>query len=218
MPPLWQDITNELGISTEDLNYGYATAYGSLTIACVLFIPLSVTFGRRPVYLATSLIMIASAAWMGCLQTTADVLGSNFMSGIAGAVNEALFNVTVRTLIQLLGYELMSRKICDLFFVHQRGTMTGIYLMVVILGVSVIVDGEVAELTVDNNFLDISCSCCSWLHCRISRLAMGLLVLHHSHGCYICGHASGIGGNKVRAEHDPWTAHRWISRSRPEPA
>jgi MFS family permease len=118
MPPLWQDITDELGITTENLNYGYATAYGSLTVACVIFIPLSINFGRRPVYLMTSLIMIASAAWMGCMKTTADVLGSNFLSGIAGAVNEALFNMTI----------------CDLFFVHQRGTMTGIYLMVVILG------------------------------------------------------------------------------------
>ena len=118
MPPLWQDITNELGITTENLNYGYATAYGSLTVACVFFIPLSINFGRRPVYLMTSLIMIASATWMGCMKTTADVLGSNFLSGIAGAVNEALFNMTI----------------CDLFFVHQRGTMTGIYLMVVILG------------------------------------------------------------------------------------
>lgn len=118
LPPLWQDITNELGITTENLNYGYATAYGSLTIACLIFIPLSINFGRRPVYLLTSLIMIASAAWMGCLRTTADVIGSNFLSGIAGAVNEALFNMTI----------------CDPFFVHQRGTMTGTYLIVVILG------------------------------------------------------------------------------------
>jgi MFS family permease len=94
---LWQDITDELGITTENLNYGYATAYGSLTIACVIFIPLSINFGRRPVYLATSLIMIASAAWMGLMKTTGDAIGSNFLSGIAGAVNEALFNVTVST-------------------------------------------------------------------------------------------------------------------------
>ena len=96
MPPLWQSITDELGISTEDLNYGYATAYGSLTVACIFFIPLSINFGRRPVYLATALIMVASSIWMGNMRTTADVLGSNFLSGIAGAVNEALFNMTVR--------------------------------------------------------------------------------------------------------------------------
>ena len=95
MPPLWQDITNELGISTKDLNYGYATAYGSLTIACIIFIPLSINFGRRPVYLITAFIMVASSVWMGCVKTTADILASNFLSGIAGAVNEALFNMTV---------------------------------------------------------------------------------------------------------------------------
>ena len=95
MPPLWSDIKAELGVSIEDLNYGYATAYCSLTAACVIFIPLSINFGRRPVYLFTAVVMLASATWMGCTKTTADVIGSNFLSGIAGSVNEALFNMTV---------------------------------------------------------------------------------------------------------------------------
>lgn len=60
MPPLWSDIKQELGISIEDMNYGYATAYCSLTAACVIFIPLSINFGRRPVYLGTAVIMLSS--------------------------------------------------------------------------------------------------------------------------------------------------------------
>jgi nitrate/nitrite transporter NarK len=95
MPPLWQDISDELGISTEDLNYGYATAYCSLTAAALIFIPLSINFGRRPIYLITAVIMLASAVWMSNIKTTFDMIGSNLLSGIAGSVNEALFNVTV---------------------------------------------------------------------------------------------------------------------------
>lgn len=33
---------------------------------------------------------------MGRMRTTADAIGSNLSSGVAGSVNEALFNVTVR--------------------------------------------------------------------------------------------------------------------------
>ena len=95
MPPVWQNMTDELGITTENLNYGYATAYCSLTVAAIIFIPLSINFGRRPVYLATGVIMLASATWMAKIKTTADVIGSNLLSGVAGSVNEALFQVTV---------------------------------------------------------------------------------------------------------------------------
>jgi MFS family permease len=88
-------MTDELGISFEDLNYGYATGYAALTVFALVFVPLSIMYGRRPVYLATSMIMLAASIWMGKTRTTFDVIGSGFLVGIAGSVNEALFNVTV---------------------------------------------------------------------------------------------------------------------------
>jgi len=45
-------------------------------------------------------------------------MGSNVISGLAGAVNEALFQVTI----------------ADLFFTHQRASANGIYLAVVCVG------------------------------------------------------------------------------------
>jgi MFS family permease len=83
----------------ENLNYSYATAYCSLTAAALVFIPLSIMYGRRPVYLATSIIMLGSSIWMARIRTTFDVIASNFLSGIAGSVNEALFNITVSQLL-----------------------------------------------------------------------------------------------------------------------
>lgn len=96
-PPLWQNLSDELGISEENLNYGYAIAYCSLTAAALVFIPLSMNFGRRPIYLITAVIMLASSIWMAKMQTTVDYIASNLLSGIAGSVNEALFNVTVKS-------------------------------------------------------------------------------------------------------------------------
>lgn len=79
----------------ENLNYSYATAYCSLTVAALVFIPLSIDYGRRPVYISTGIIMLASSVWMANMKTTFDVIAANFLSGIAGSVNEALFNITV---------------------------------------------------------------------------------------------------------------------------
>ncbi|KEF62807.1 uncharacterized protein A1O9_00780 [Exophiala aquamarina CBS 119918] len=116
--PLWQLFNTELGISYADLNNTYASNMAALSVGCIIFIPFALRLGRRPVYIVTVLIMLASAIWQAKMNTVGDMIGNNVIMGIAGAVNEALFQVTV----------------ADLFFVHQRGTMNGIYLVLVVTG------------------------------------------------------------------------------------
>ncbi|KAI3571885.1 major facilitator superfamily domain-containing protein [Fusarium oxysporum f. sp. albedinis] len=112
------NFNEELGISYDTLNNGYTANMAGLAIGCITFIPITLRIGRRPVYLVTGLIMFAAGAWQAETYTVGDMVGMNTIAGIAGAVNEALFQVTV----------------ADLFFVHQRGTMNGIYLMMVLVG------------------------------------------------------------------------------------
>ncbi|KIX00793.1 uncharacterized protein Z518_09858 [Rhinocladiella mackenziei CBS 650.93] len=116
--PLWQDFNTELGMSYAVLNDGYATNMATLSVGCIIFVPIALRIGRRPVYILTALVMLAAAIWQAKMRTVGDMIGANAISGLAGAVNEAIFQVTVS----------------DLFFVHQRGTMNGIYLVVVIIG------------------------------------------------------------------------------------
>ncbi|KAL6246098.1 hypothetical protein RBB50_007251 [Rhinocladiella similis] len=116
--PLWQDFNTELGISYAVLNDSYATNMATLSVGCIFFIPLALRFGRRPVYLVTALIMLASAVWQAKMKTVGDMFGTNALSGFAGAVNEAIFQVTI----------------ADLFFVHQRATMNAVYLLLVTSG------------------------------------------------------------------------------------
>lgn len=80
------------------LNNGYATNMATLAVGCIIFIPIALRIGRRPVYIATALIMFASAVWQAKMQTLGDMIGTNAVMGLAGAVNEALFQVTVRWL------------------------------------------------------------------------------------------------------------------------
>ncbi|KAF4335864.1 HOL1 substrate-H+ antiporter [Fusarium beomiforme] len=116
--PFWQNWNEELGLSYDSMNNGYAANMAGLAVGCIIFIPIALRIGRRPVYLLTSLIMFASGAWQAETRTIGDMIGMNTIAGIAGCVNEALFQVTVT----------------ELFFVHQRGTMNGIYFMMVLVG------------------------------------------------------------------------------------
>ncbi|KAF4336859.1 HOL1 substrate-H+ antiporter [Fusarium beomiforme] len=126
--PFWQNFNEELGFSFDAMNNGYAANMAGLCVGCIIFIPIALRIGRRPVYLITGLVMFASGAWQAQTSTLGDMFGVNTIAGIAGAVNEALFQVTVT----------------DLFFVHQRGTMNGIYLMMVLNYLGPVYGGQVA--------------------------------------------------------------------------
>lgn len=94
--PFWQNFNEELGMSYDMLNNGYAANMAGLATGCIIFIPIALRIGRRPVYLVTSLIMFGAGAWQAETHTVGDMVGMNTIAGIAGAVNEALFQVTVR--------------------------------------------------------------------------------------------------------------------------
>lgn len=81
------------------LNNGYATNMACLAVGCIIFIPIALRIGRRPVYLATAVIMFAAGVWQAEIYTAGDVIGMNAIGGISGAVNEALFQVTVGPLL-----------------------------------------------------------------------------------------------------------------------
>lgn len=90
-------------MSYEDLNNGYATNMATLSVGCLFFVPLANRVGRRPVYLITAFFMFGSAIWQARQQTVGDMIGVNALSGLAGAVNEALFQVTVCFTISTIG-------------------------------------------------------------------------------------------------------------------
>jgi MFS family permease len=77
------------------------------------------------------MLVIVSAIWQARAKTTGDFIGANFIGGLAGCVNEALFQVTVT----------------DMFYVHQRSTLNGIYLTAVSFGnyMGPVAAGYVAE-------------------------------------------------------------------------
>jgi predicted MFS family arabinose efflux permease len=93
--PLWQDINAELGFSYEQLNNSYGVSAATLSFGCVMFTPFALRYGRRPVYIITSLLMFVTNIWAAEMKTLGDLMGTNVVLGLAGSVNEALYQMTV---------------------------------------------------------------------------------------------------------------------------
>ena len=114
----WGPWQREYGWTMDQLNNSYALSVAGLGLGCPIFIPFVHKFGKRPVYLVASALVVACAGWQACMKSIGEVYGSMFIQGLAVSVTETIIQMTV----------------ADLYFVHQRGTYNGIYMFVVDVG------------------------------------------------------------------------------------
>ncbi|KAJ5444328.1 uncharacterized protein N7458_008200 [Penicillium daleae] len=103
----WGPMEEELGFSVDILNAGAAVNYGGLAIGCFFFIPLVHKYGRRPMYLFSTALQLASCIWQAQTFSVGSFIGANLISGLGGAISEVIAQITV----------------ADMFFVHQHATM-----------------------------------------------------------------------------------------------
>ncbi|OKL61002.1 hypothetical protein UA08_03674 [Talaromyces atroroseus] len=118
--PTWGPMHRELGFSWAILNDSYAAGCGCLGIGAILLTPLSLKFGRRPLYLLSALVTFGVSIWSAKMQTVADLMLVNVLSCLFGALSEVIVQMTI----------------ADMFFVHQRGLMNAIFVWVSQIGSS----------------------------------------------------------------------------------
>ncbi|KAJ5503480.1 hypothetical protein N7463_006354 [Penicillium fimorum] len=114
----WGPMQEELNFSLDILNAGSAVNYGGLAIGCIFFMPLVHRYGRRPVYIFSVSLQFASCIWQARTNVSGDLMGSNLISGIGGAISEIIVQITI----------------ADMFFVHQHATMNGWYVIAEMTG------------------------------------------------------------------------------------
>lgn len=85
----------DLEVDYEDLNRSMSVNYVGLAMGCVLFIPLAKKFGRRPVYIVSAAVLLATTFWLSKLNSLAELYVCNLLQGLGGAVNEAIAEITV---------------------------------------------------------------------------------------------------------------------------
>jgi MFS family permease len=89
-------MTDDMGVTYTQLNNATSDNYVGLAMGCVLFIPFANKYGRRPVYLASTAVMMATSFWSGEMTSLAELYITNLLQGLAGATNEAIVQITVR--------------------------------------------------------------------------------------------------------------------------
>lgn len=88
-------MVEDLHLSFALLNRTMSVNYVGLAMGCWLFIPVAKKFGRRPVYIVSMALMTATTFWSAKIQTLSDLYATNLLSGLAGATNEAIVQITV---------------------------------------------------------------------------------------------------------------------------
>lgn len=115
---VYEPYAEDLGTTYQTYNQANAANYAGLAVGSILFIPFLHRYGRRPLYLASTLTQFAIALWSAYMQTVGEVIATNFLSGIGGALSETIAIVTIG----------------DLFFVHHHALMNGIFLLMQSIG------------------------------------------------------------------------------------
>ncbi|KAF7544101.1 hypothetical protein G7Z17_g10219 [Cylindrodendrum hubeiense] len=115
--PTWGPMHEELGYSYEVLNDSYAAGCAALAIGSLILIPFALKFGRRPVYLFSTVLQFALSIWSAKMRTVADLMLINVLQCFFGSLAEVIVQMTI----------------ADVFFVHQRGRMNAIYVWVWLL-------------------------------------------------------------------------------------
>ena len=128
-------------MSYAQLNDTWAGNCIGLAVGCILFTPLALKYGRRPVYIMSTVVTFAMTVWSAKLNSFGEMMAVQVISGLSAAVSETLVQMTVRwmpwcPLSRPCDLLTDKAKVADVFFVHQRGTMNGIYLILTNTGVS----------------------------------------------------------------------------------
>ncbi|RFU28298.1 hypothetical protein B7463_g8031, partial [Scytalidium lignicola] len=110
--PTWDPMHVELGYSYDILNDSYAAGCASLAVGAVLLIPFALKFGRRPLYILSTIVQLIVSVWSAKMQNVADLMLTNVFQCLFGALAEVIVQMTI----------------ADVFFVHQRGRMNSLYI------------------------------------------------------------------------------------------
>ncbi|KPM45195.1 hypothetical protein AK830_g1362 [Neonectria ditissima] len=108
-PVFWQQMTGDPGVTINQLNNAASGMLSGVALGCILFIPLTSKYGRRPTYLLSTAVMASVTWWISKMTTNVELLLTSIFLGFSGAINETAVEMT-------------------------RGSANGVYFLAVMLG------------------------------------------------------------------------------------
>lgn len=105
------DVQAKTSITLSELNNGTGYMFLFLGLGCLVFQPLALQYGKRPVYLFSMLATTMICVWPPYTKTNSEWIASKILQGLFGATIESLPEISMS----------------DLFFEHERSLGLSLY-------------------------------------------------------------------------------------------
>lgn len=89
----WTTVSEETGVPLTQMNGGSALNYLLLGLVNIWWIPAANKIGRRPVFIATTVICMCAAIWLGYFNGVASWFLSMILNGFGTAAYQAVIQV-----------------------------------------------------------------------------------------------------------------------------
>lgn len=107
------NITLSTNITLDELNAGTGYMFLFFGLGCIVFQPLALQYGKRPVYLLSVFASCFISVWSAYCTSNGQWVASKILQGFLGAPIESLCEITVS----------------DIYFEHERAKGMGIYAL-----------------------------------------------------------------------------------------
>lgn len=114
----FQNIAQTYGVSVPQVALTTGLYMMGLGVGSVVMSPTAILYGKRPVYLVTSVLFILSSVWCALSPNYTSLLIARIVQGIAVSPVECLPSATV----------------AEIFFLHERAYRLGIYTLLLLGG------------------------------------------------------------------------------------
>lgn len=112
------DVSRDYGVNVSRVSLTTGLYMMGLGIGCVIFSPTAILWGKRPVYLFSVILFIATSIWCAASPNFASLIVARIFQGIAVSPVECLPSATI----------------AEIFFLHERAFRIGIYTLLLLGG------------------------------------------------------------------------------------
>jgi MFS family permease len=95
-------MTIDLEVTYTQLNKAMSVNFVGLTAGCIFFIPFAEKYGRRPVYIVSTALMLTTSFWTSRINSLTELYVTNLLQGLAGSTNESIAEITVSYIFGLI--------------------------------------------------------------------------------------------------------------------
>ncbi|ORY16304.1 MFS transporter-like protein [Clohesyomyces aquaticus] len=108
-----EPISEDTGLTLNDLNQGTGYMFLFFGWGCLVWQPLALQYGKRPIYLLSILATMATQLWAPYTKSNGQWIANKIIQGFVGAPIESLCEISVT----------------DIHFTHERGRYIGLYAL-----------------------------------------------------------------------------------------